>query len=104
LPRGVAVDGGGNVIVADSRNHRIRKIIPQGQVSTLAGTGEGGHRLASAQFNCPRGDAVDGNGNIIVADTVNHCIRRVASDGVTLRMFLSLLLPPLLPSSFVSDI
>ena len=39
-PRGVAVDGGGNVIVADKNNYRIRKISPQGVVSTLAGTGD----------------------------------------------------------------
>ena len=43
-PRGVAVDGDGNVIVADSFNCRIRKITPQGDVSTLAGTGEQGYR------------------------------------------------------------
>jgi hypothetical protein len=107
-PKGVAVDGGGNVIVADARNDRIRMITPQGQVSTLAGTGEKGYqdgdRLASAQFKYSRGVAVDANGHIIVADTLNHCIRRVASDVVTPPVFHSLKLPPLPQSSFVSDI
>eukprot|EP00959_Pyramimonas_sp_CCMP1952_P082446 1722934-Pyramimonas_sp.AAC.1 len=65
-PFGVAVDGEGNVIVADNGNHRIRKISPQGLVSTLAGTGERGHQDGegtAAQFNEPRGVAVDREGN-----------------------------------------
>jgi sugar lactone lactonase YvrE len=92
-PNGIAVDGDGNIIVADTNNHRIRKVTPQGHVSTLVGTGEGGHRdregtatgvpVPSAQFNYPRGVAVDQNGNVFVGDTQNHCIRRVASDDVT---------------------
>jgi DNA-binding beta-propeller fold protein YncE len=86
-PNGLAVDGGGNVIVVDVGNDRIRKITPQGQVSTLAGCDEEGHRdgdrLASAQFNYPLGVAVDANGHIIVADESNQCIRQVAADGVT---------------------
>jgi DNA-binding beta-propeller fold protein YncE len=107
-PMGVALDGGGNVIVADMLNHRIRKITPQNQVSTLAGTGERGHRdgdrFALAQFNSPHGVAVDANGHIFVADAWNHCIRRVAADGVTPLVFYANLLPPLLQSSFASDI
>eukprot|EP00959_Pyramimonas_sp_CCMP1952_P210492 4404927-Pyramimonas_sp.AAC.1 len=57
-PSGVAVDGDGNVIVADTHNHRIRKVSPQGLVSTLAGTGAQGHRdgdTTAAQFKRPRG-------------------------------------------------
>jgi DNA-binding beta-propeller fold protein YncE len=83
-PRGVAVDGGGNVIVADGGNHRIRKITPQGQVSTLAGSGEEGHRDGEgtvAQFDRPCGVAVDGGGNVIVADTDNHRIRMISPQG-----------------------
>jgi DNA-binding beta-propeller fold protein YncE len=104
-PRGVAVDGDENVIVADSDNNRIRMITPHGQVSTLAGTGEEGHEegdggASSAQLSRPMSDVLDENGNVIVADT--H-IRRVASDVVTPPyMFLSVL--PLRQSSFVSDI
>jgi hypothetical protein len=105
---GVAVDGGGNVIVADAGNHRIRMITPHGLVSTLAGTGETGHRdgdrLALAQSNFPRTVAVDANGHIVVADSLNDCIRRVAADGETPPVFRANLLPPLLQSSFASDI
>jgi sugar lactone lactonase YvrE len=82
---GVAVDGDGNIIVADACNCCIRKITPQGQVSTLAGTtGEKGHRDgegAGAQFNQPYGVAVDGDGSIIVADMHNHCIRNITPTG-----------------------
>jgi DNA-binding beta-propeller fold protein YncE len=105
-PSGLAVDAGGNVIVTDTGNERIRMITPQGQVSTLAGTGVQGHadgdRLALAQFHNPRGVAVDENGNIIVADSCNHCIRCVISDDVIPLGCSNL--PPLLQSSFVSDI
>jgi DNA-binding beta-propeller fold protein YncE len=69
------VDFGGSIVVADNLNHRIRKITPQGHVSTLAGTGEWGHRDGEwtvAQFNWPKGIAVDGGGNIIVTDMLNH--------------------------------
>jgi DNA-binding beta-propeller fold protein YncE len=83
-PSGVAVDGGGNVIVADNHNHRIRKITPHGRVSTLAGTGEWGHRDGEgtiAQFNWPRGVAVDRGGNVIVTDMFNHRIRKITQQG-----------------------
>jgi len=105
-PRGVAVDGDGNVIVADRDNHCIRKVTPQGHVSTLAGTGEVGHRdggrVTSTLFTSPVGVAVDHRGNVVVADFVNHRIRLVASDEVTPAECLSL--PTLLQSSFASDI
>jgi hypothetical protein len=104
-PCGVAVDGDSNIIVADNHNHRIRNVTPQGHVSTLAGTGENRHhdgdRVALAQFNQPAGVAVDENGNVIVADSHNHCIRCVTSDALTPLLFS---LPPLLQSSFASDI
>jgi DNA-binding beta-propeller fold protein YncE len=78
------VDEGGNVIVADNHNHDIRKITPQGHVSTLAGTGEWGHRDGEAnvaQFNYPRGVAVDEDGNVMVADKGNHRIRKITPQG-----------------------
>jgi DNA-binding beta-propeller fold protein YncE len=107
-PKGIVVDGDGNVIVGDSGNDRIRKITPQGHVATLAGTGEAGNkdgdRVASAQFNYPVGVAVDENGNIIVADWKNHCIRCVASNGAVTPLFFNHSLPRLLQSSFASDI
>eukprot|EP00242_Pyramimonas_sp_CCMP2087_P000191 CAMPEP_0198228870 /NCGR_PEP_ID=MMETSP1445-20131203/113827_1 /TAXON_ID=36898 /ORGANISM="Pyramimonas sp., Strain CCMP2087" /LENGTH=580 /DNA_ID=CAMNT_0043909303 /DNA_START=198 /DNA_END=1941 /DNA_ORIENTATION=+ len=107
-PHGVAGAWGwkGNVIVADMKNHHIRKITPQGHVSTLAGTGvsgrQDGDRVTSAQFRRPVGVVVDEDGNVLVADAMNHCIRCVASDAATPLGFLRL--PPLPRSSFVSDI
>ncbi|HEY0633841.1 MAG TPA: NHL repeat-containing protein [Gammaproteobacteria bacterium] len=82
---GVAVDGAGNLYVADNGNHAIRKITPNGVVTTLAGSGMAGHTDATgsaAQFNSPRGIAVDGAGNVYVGDTLNHVIRKISSTGV----------------------
>jgi DNA-binding beta-propeller fold protein YncE len=84
-PFGLAVDGDGNVIVADYNNHCIRKITPQGQVSTLAGTGQHqGHRDGEgtvAEFYGPWGIAVDGDGDFLVADFHNHRIRKITPQG-----------------------
>jgi DNA-binding beta-propeller fold protein YncE len=83
-PVGVAIDGEGSFIIADYSNHRVRKITPDGTVSTLAGSGSEGSadgEGAAAQFSYPRGVAVDGKGNIIVADWGNHRVRKITSDG-----------------------
>ena len=85
-PQGVAVDNAGNVYVADSENQTIRKITPAGVVTTLAGSpgsyGSADGVGAAAQFNDPAGVAVDGGGNIYVADTGNDTIREITPGGM----------------------
>jgi sugar lactone lactonase YvrE len=80
-PIGVAVDGAGNIYLGDTFNHTIRKITPNGTVSTLAGlAGSSGNvngTGTTARFNLPIGVAVDGPGNVYVADTGNHTIRKI---------------------------
>lgn len=78
-PEGVAVDSSGNVYVADG-NSLIRKITSAGVVTTLAGGGTGTATNGSgsiASFSVPRGVAVDGSGNVYVADTNNNLIREI---------------------------
>jgi sugar lactone lactonase YvrE len=83
---GIAVDNAGNFFVADSGNHTIRKITPSGVVSTIAGTvGLAGSRdgtIATAQFNRPSAIALDGVGNLYIADAENNTIRKIAPDGL----------------------
>jgi len=84
-PAGLATDLNGNVYVADSKNHAVRKIAPDGSVVTIAGNGTSGFVNAtalSARFNEPYGVAVDGLGNVYVADTFNHSIRKINQTGV----------------------
>jgi sugar lactone lactonase YvrE len=83
-PSGLALDGVGNLYVADTGNHAIRKITPLGMVSTVAGTGVAGLRDGAgtqAQFNGPIGVAVDAHGNVYVADTYNDRIRKIDAQG-----------------------
>jgi DNA-binding beta-propeller fold protein YncE len=84
-PFGVAVDAKGNVYVADAgENNRIRKITPEGMVTTLAGGEEGFQdgQGTSARFNTPSALAIDAQGNLYVADTGNNAIRKVTSEGM----------------------
>jgi DNA-binding beta-propeller fold protein YncE len=83
-PFGVAIDAKGNVYVADAgENNRIRKITPEGMVTTLAGGEEGFQdgQGASAKFNTPSALAIDAQGNLYVADTGNNAIRKVTPEG-----------------------
>lgn len=84
-PYGAVVLPSGDVLLADQSNHRIRKVTPDGEVTTFAGDGtpdmvDGD--LESARFNLPQSLALDANGNIYVSDYGNHRIRRITAAGV----------------------
>ncbi|WP_460945226.1 NHL repeat-containing protein [Spirosoma daeguense] len=86
-PFGVAVDWGGNLYIADTYNSRIRKVTPDGIITTVAGSsisgyGGDGNLATLARLNQPYGVAVDGLGNIYIADTGNHRLRRVNTSGL----------------------
>lgn len=83
-PQGVAVDASGNVYVADTGNHSIRKIDGSGNVTTFAGDGTAGFTNgtgSAARFNTPKGVAVDSLGKVYVADTGNHAVRKIEPTG-----------------------
>jgi len=86
-PRGLFIDGAGNLYIADRLNHRIRKVDADGIITTVAGTGvqgfsgDGGPATA-AQLNDPTGVAVDEAGNLYIADAENHRIRKVDTGGI----------------------
>lgn len=86
LPGGVALDADGNLFVADTGNHSIRRIAAGTRtVTTLAGTTAAGSTDgvgAAARFNLPRGVATDVQGNVYVADSGNHTLRKIGRDGV----------------------
>ena len=80
----LAVDGPGNIYMADTYNYAIRKVTPAGVVTTLAGeasTGSANGTGGTAKFNLPQCVAVDSIGNLYVADTQNSTIRRVTPSG-----------------------
>lgn len=85
-PLGLVVSGAGIVFVADSGNHLIRRIDPSGTVTTLAGVaeswGDEDGPAATARFNGPVGLALDPSGALLVADALNHAVRRITADGV----------------------
>ena len=86
-PLGVSVDGSGVIYIADTNNHRIRKVDAAGIISTVAGNGElgfsgdGGPATSGSLFN-PLGVSVDGSGVIYIVDWFNHLIRKVDTSGI----------------------
>lgn len=85
-PTGVAVDNEGNVFVADTGNHTIRKITPEGAVSTVAGLadnpGSADGTGREARFSSPRALAIDAGGTLYVADAGNATIRKITAAGM----------------------
>ena len=85
VPYGVGADTNGNVYVADTLNHTIRKITPPGVVSTIAGfagtPGSADGTNSAARFNTPEGVTVDSAGNVYIADYHNQTIRKVTPAG-----------------------
>ena len=83
FPRAVAVDGSGNLFIADQDNERVRRVdVATGVITTVAGTGTDGFSgdgslATSAQLNLPRAVAVDGSGNLYISDSGNNRVRRV---------------------------
>lgn len=83
-PSALAIGVNGDLYVADTGNNSIRKVSPQGLVTTVAGDGTAGYRDGpgrTAQFNGPVGVAVDKQGNVYVADTYNDRIRKITPTG-----------------------
>jgi uncharacterized protein (TIGR03437 family) len=85
-PSGLAFDTHGNLYIADRGNSAIRKVSPDGNIQTVAGNGSAGFSgdggpAISARLGSPDGVAVDSSGNVYIADTANHRIRKVTTDG-----------------------
>jgi sugar lactone lactonase YvrE len=86
-PTAIALDGSGNLFIADSKNNRVRRVDRGGRITTVAGSGtpgfggDGGPATA-AMLNEPAGLAIDRDGAVLVADSKNSCVRRIDADGV----------------------
>lgn len=86
-PRSVAADAAGGIYIADGLDNRIRRITPQGLISTIAGNGVGGYtgdngQATAAEIYDPHTVALDAAGNIYIADYGNHVIRHITPSGV----------------------
>lgn len=86
FPEGLAVDGEGNLFIADTANHRVRQVGADGIIRTVAGIGTPGYSgdngpALQAQLYHPWGLAIDRDGNLLIADAGNHCIRKMSRGG-----------------------
>ena len=87
VPKGMALDAAGNLYIADCFNHRIRRVDASGIITTVAGDGTFGYAgdggpATEAELNRPEDVALDGAGNLYIADVFNHRIRRVDAKGI----------------------
>lgn len=82
-PSGLAIDASDNIYIADTNNHKIRKLSPDGSVTTVSGSRKGysSGNINFARFDSPTHIAVDESGNIYVSDSGNHKIRKISSEG-----------------------
>ena len=85
-PRGVAIDSTGNLFIAESLGHRVRKVAADGTIATVAGTGNGGYNgdgtAATAMLYFPAAVAIDPAGNVLIADSNNNRIRKLNTLGM----------------------
>ncbi|HHY71816.1 MAG TPA: cadherin-like domain-containing protein [Bacillus bacterium] len=82
-PQQLVIDSSGNLFIADTYNHRIRKVDSDGTITTIAGNGTKGYSgdngpATEAQLSTPHGLAIDNSGNLFIADTANHRIRMLS--------------------------
>jgi len=87
-PRGIAVDAAGNIAIADTGNQRVRWVNTAGTISTIAGNGTAGNTgngtpATTFELNLPRGVAIDGSGNVFIADTANNRVQKISSTTMT---------------------
>lgn len=86
IPQGLAVDSAGNVYIADTLNHRVRRVGADGMITTVAGTGEAGYTGdgksgRDARLNLPTGLAIGFGDTVFIADTGNNVVRQLGPDG-----------------------